>query len=715
MKQIATEAEQLAKQAATEAGWKAGIVWPRVQMMSSQLEDSRGPLGRLVGEVTQVFDDTKQRQQVYVDQTEEEAVVVTPVIDQEMGLARGYPLLVLVLAMFLISATDYFLTIQRLPQFPHLFQYILVELLSLRMAIQTFVNLGLWMGMLTSLYFLCTHHLLASISLSTNLVLSLAYVALSFAISNAFLARDKPRWWTTVGIGVGFWMIQRELLSGHCNWLTAHTLNGSLVVILREIMYCLHNIKIWYQTVIRERRRLGPQLMSHPSHQQLALQATLQPTDNAMTAVQMVGDLYSNRICFLCLGGHCQRCLLSVGRQPKQETADVVSEKKGRSLEMWIASSVSHCPCRNIHGPGPSSFTHANHRPTGVVPPPGTLVSLTRYVRELKSRGLVKQLVNRVLVGTDAVGEALPLIFGRFTVPNDGQAPFLAKGQKVLKPTTPLSHAIVSRQSFRLTIQGLDGQQGAVQIGIGVTPSLVYRLLSIANASVCVPASLITHKGTAMDVDPRVDYVRVMVPKPDLVVRVNGERWHQIEFSQGLSGPLTIHGLDEGHYWIGVEICGIKSQDLHLLVRSRARESPEIPLAEQLEQLGRQRMGLQQRLKKLRKEAGKQAVDRRHEVEVGRRGWERQKTNVERLQKKRANLEMLVNKDVPQLKELPEKVPMVKVEEDGKERLRAAEAKLREVREKLGQLEREKEAWMQSVKDDMSRLDELKKINKMKS
>ncbi|KAJ1944865.1 hypothetical protein FBU59_002481, partial [Linderina macrospora] len=98
---------------------------------------------------------------------------------------------------------------------------------------------------------------------------------------------------------------------------------------LREAGYVVHNARAWYATVVRERRR-GPYIMTKAAGHGTRRITVTSELSMATAANDAEGDAndnhggvgrrtdpgskaaYAKRICFLCLSGYCERCLLSM-------------------------------------------------------------------------------------------------------------------------------------------------------------------------------------------------------------------------------------------------------------------------------------------------------------------------------------------------------------------------------------------------------------------
>ncbi|KAJ2287408.1 hypothetical protein IW141_004879 [Coemansia sp. RSA 355] len=601
--------------------------------------------------------------------------------------------------------------------------------------------------------------------------------------------------------------------------LPAHALSTFLVLGMRELAFVVHSMRVWYATTIRDRRR-GPAMVSAQTARDnrnitlaSALTAVTQPSGSGnryetsadeppvLTLSQVASRArapYAHRVCFLCLSGFCERCLLSMniwptrlaeggdavasgtagtadteqqhvagettigpaspahvrrksrghGRQhgnakttdaaadfetglpPLHETlmslgllgpvqtADAGAQhttsggaRRGKAVDMWIASSVAHCPCRAVHGVGPSSFVsraaklefmHAEAGREGVEtsdyePPRGTLVLLAQYARELKSLGLVRPVDPASVVfgdDEDPASSVLPLIFGRFTMPTNpravaaanallassatsyaqlmeqqqqrasghtpSSAPFLQQHNqpaRILAKPTPLSLARApTAGTFRLCAESTSLHDGVVRVYVVVTPTLAHLLLThprtSSTASVCVPASLAgvmaarsrlsaappgisAATSRVADADPFLDHVRVQLVRSDIVVRVNGTRWADVDTSSLalLNQSISIRGLHANDvYRICVSVCGLRSEELVVVLPSIHAQVSRARLAEQLDiqaaqtqrdDAVRSKHDTAQRLKRTKRDAPRQVQHWRNELDSLQRGMDK--------------------------------------------------------------------------------------------
>ncbi|KAJ1949613.1 hypothetical protein EC988_004707, partial [Linderina pennispora] len=322
--------------------------------------------------------------------------------------------------------------------------------------------------------------------------------------------------------------------SGASCLLPIHTISVFALLALREAGYVVHNARAWYATVVRERRR-GPYMVARTAGRntrKITVTSELTAASDAESSDDGKADpgsraAYARRVCFLCLSGYCERCLLSMeiwptgnpsnhshphsaqgeagssghqregsvsgsdhgslmvrrkglrgptaggsagpgkggkpapvviptsdplavepanGLPPLRDsllslgllnpalnapTAPLLAasggSKRAKALDAWVVSSVAHCPCRSVHGVGPSAFvsrTARQDKQHEFSSPIGTLLPLVQYVRELKSLGLVRPVdpASVVFADEDPASSVLPLIFGRFTVPANPRA-----------------------------------------------------------------------------------------------------------------------------------------------------------------------------------------------------------------------------------------------------------------------------------------------------
>ncbi|KAJ2078189.1 hypothetical protein H4R24_004654 [Coemansia sp. RSA 988] len=432
--------------------------------------------------------------------------------------------------------------------------------------------------------------------------------------------------------------------------LPAHVLATFGLLVLREAAFAVHSMRVWYATTVRDRRTGAAMLGASSATCRIRLAAVLDLVvpdsaggssgtansgnaaaeatgahPHAMTLSRVtsrVGAPLAHRVCFLCLSGYCERCLLSMqiwptaapgaanaedcvtagaaeaegpggvatglsaapaepaptmqhsrhrsraqnnGRRappavdvraealaglgllnpaPPASAAQPATRRQKAAVDVWIVSSVAHCPCRDIHGPGPSSFVARAAKlehmrveedsPAANSTPLGTLVPLSQYARGLQHLGLVRAVdaAAAVFAEQDAAAAVLPLLFGRLTAPADPRAvaaanallassaasyaqltlpraqsghtpaaaPFLGTSQphqppaRIVARPTPLRLARTGPSSFRLCAESVSPQLGVVRVLVVMTPALAHVLLSqprtAATAAVCAPASL---------------------------------------------------------------------------------------------------------------------------------------------------------------------------------------------------------------------------------
>ncbi|KAJ2314939.1 hypothetical protein IWW51_000115 [Coemansia sp. RSA 2702] len=624
--------------------------------------------------------------------------------------------------------------------------------------------------------------------------------------------------------------------------LPIHALGTFSVLAINRLAFLAHSMRVWYATTIRDRRR-GPAMVSGQSPKDsraITLASPLKPSTPVKSAMpettrdsgaaqpvltlsQVAGRArapFAHRVCFLCLSGFCERCLLSMSiwptglaesdgsalapthadsepgpravdsgsavtspahprrrsrahsrhqRQRSRSTAggsadaqaaepesglpplrDTLlglgllnpalnsdgagqhvagggSGRRGKHVDMWIASSVAHCPCRAVHGVGPSSFVSraaklefmhqeaARAEPAEFESPRGTLVPLTQYVRELKSLGLVRPVDPASAVfgdDDDPAASVLPLIFGRFTVPANpravaaanallassatsyaqlmqgqqqqqpaatasghtpGGTPFLQPQQqpsRILAKPTPLSNArMPSAGSFRVCAESVDAGEGVVRVYVVMTPTLAHLLLThmrvAPTASVCVPASLAGVMATRVsssaasggvaaatsrvaDADPFLDHVRVQLARSDIVVRVNGARWADVDVPALLNQSITIRALPANAvYRVCVSLCGLRSDELTIVLPSedaavcRPRRVAQLALQNALtarDAAAAAERDAAQRVKRARRDASRRAQHWRGELDALRRAAERQTQADAKLQRRHGQL-----------------------------------------------------------------------------
>ncbi|KAJ2006840.1 hypothetical protein H4R26_001151 [Coemansia thaxteri] len=486
--------------------------------------------------------------------------------------------------------------------------------------------------------------------------------------------------------------------------LAAHVVSAAALLGLRQAAGAMQAMRAWHGAVMRERRRGGPVILQAAGDRGLA--GSRGPA----------GGAYAHRVCFLCLSGHCERCLLSVEKiWPRADhaalpAADHAGESatehapatvrastrrrpptvvSRRAVDVWVVSSVAHCPCRAVHGVGPSAFVR---KPSEPLPPSlcraerfavpvGSMVGLQAYVRELRVLGLVQRASPVASASDDLAASVLPLIFGRFAdqpplsppssepVRGSGAVPFLSDTRAVVAPT-PLSQACVRPGSFRLVADDL---RGAVRVTVAVTPALAHLLLihprSAPTAMVCVPAALLASSSTPslsstsklpvtvpadlIDADPFFDYTRVQVARSDIVVRVNGARWHDYELGAlALNQPIVINNLIPGQlYTVSLSIYDMQSEDLSVLfsppAATFAAATPAQDDVEVLQALAadteRERVAATQHLKRVKREAPKALAQSRLQLESLRASLDRLAAAGLKLQTRRQHLEQSVD------------------------------------------------------------------------
>ncbi|KAI9503492.1 hypothetical protein BX070DRAFT_223998 [Coemansia spiralis] len=776
----------------------------------------------------------------------------------------------------------------------------------------------------SGLNFSITSPIIAPFSLSCSVLsLARAFVVDSIALCTCMVASSSHMLFATDYTPLG------------C-MLPIYVLSMFLLLVMRECAFAVHNMRVWYTTVVRERRR-GPAILSAKDRGQITVTSTLDepdthqndtehdPKPSVSTVFSRAGRsphaAYVHRVCFLCLSGYCERCLLSMEIWPtistaacgqsegtgvasltatastssagdsrlttdsadrghKRERSDHILDgdtsgsggsnssgsllkeplrltpvtaaavatlttassanarrkgkshrhgkttstisgttdpfladagnglpslresllnlslldpsslstvpdasgksnvnasgvaisgnsnngRRGKTVDAWITSSVAHCPCRLIHGVGPSSFVPKANKlermrlqeEQAANGPIGTLLPLAQYVKELKSLGLVRPVdpISVVYSDEDPTASVLPLIFGRFAMPENpravaaanallassnspngqmpqmttgytpGNVPFLgslpaehapsltpaaatvsasssslatlsspsstaktgepARPSRILAKPTPLSMArMPGAGTFRLCVDDVQAYDGIVKLKIVMTPVLVHLLLThpqiAPTAAVCVPASLINamtsrsrqmsqlSPGSAIpaaassiiaDIDPFLDYVRVQLLRSDIVMRVNGTRWHDFEITGSFSQPILIRGLATNRiYSICLSVCGMRSEELLVVVPStetsalaKAKMIKQLEIAvcvEQLDEVHKNQQAAQQRLKKIKREMPKQIQNLQNELDTIKRSLEKQSESVARFEPRRvrlaANIEALIS------------------------------------------------------------------------
>ncbi|KAJ1934033.1 hypothetical protein FBU59_005826, partial [Linderina macrospora] len=212
-------------------------------------------------------------------------------------------------------------------------------------------------------------------------------------------------------------------------------------------------------------------------------------------------------------------------------------------------------------------------------------------------------------------------------------------------------------------------------MSVVVTPVLAHLLLAhprtASTASVCVPASLVSavaarsralhnaslpfakppvSSATATDsADPQLDYARVQLARSDVVVRVDGVRWADVELGASLNHAMLVRGLAiNATYSVCVTVCGMRSEELRVVLPSaesvlakeqRAEQTLQALYAGRLEEVERARAAAGQRLRKLKREAPKQITHWEGELESVRRAIVRQSQAEQRFRKRQGQLE----------------------------------------------------------------------------
>ncbi|KAJ2765345.1 hypothetical protein IWQ57_004813, partial [Coemansia nantahalensis] len=249
---------------------------------------------------------------------------------------------------------------------------------------------------------------------------------------------------------------------------------------------------------------------------------------------------------------------------------------------------------------------------------------------------------------------------------------------RILARPTPLSLARApAAASFRLCVEHICAGEGAVLLHVIVTPALAQLLLThphtSPSAAVCVPASLAgvmasraspggpgqpaqpAQQGIAAatsrvaDADPFLDHVRVQLPRADVVVRVNGQRWADADVGWALNETVRVRGLAvDCEHRVSLAVCGMRSEELAVvlpsaqaavsqarLAKKRAREDA---LAE-LDDIHRQHAAAQQLLKRARRDAPKQIHHCHAELDALRRAAARAVQTEARFRHRHAQLQ----------------------------------------------------------------------------
>ncbi|KAJ2859238.1 palmitoyltransferase [Coemansia aciculifera] len=672
-------------------------------------------------------------------------------------------------------------------------------------------------------------------------------------------------------------------LVGQSSWfLAAHVISGAALLAFREAAVAVQAMRSWHAAVVRERRRGGPLMMQTSAAKSKAHQGPLSP--RALDHLAR-GGAYAHRVCFLCLSGCCERCLLSMPiwpttseagssadlppalplEYPAREDAPVseadpatealplsptrpaaapvvaagrrrvrkhgrttvvhmpaesapaneshslealpalglssaslvpvsAGTRRGRTLDMWIICSVAHCPCRSVHGPGPSAFVSKSlssvkesRAGSPFTLPVGSMMELPQYVAELHSLGLVRPVNPAAMAnaGDDFAASVFPYVFGRFAVPEHkgpaaaanallasrsgytpGSAPFLAAVAGVCswsaeEPQVPRSRIIMTPTpllmarnadpgaTFRLNAEAVrsEADGGCVLVTVAMTPALANSLLKhpkvVHTAAVCVPAALLApNKANAdtaaiSDADPFLDYLRVQIARADVVVRVNGARWLYYEFgSLALNQPIVVRRLPVGSSQplaISLSICGMRSEDLCVLIPSPKPAVPVTPVVDKDQELVAEAekekarlAAATQSLKRAKREAPKSLAHWEAQLETVRKSLDRNAAADGKLESKRRHLELAVgalrtavqalteeqsgNRSDP---ELPPSSTNQTAIGSALARLRAAETEARQLRDAhahdIQELDADRAAWTEKLSEVARKIEPLER------
>ncbi|KAJ2369404.1 hypothetical protein H4S01_001020 [Coemansia sp. RSA 2610] len=254
-----------------------------------------------------------------------------------------------------------------------------------------------------------------------------------------------------------------------------------------------------------------------------------------------------------------------------------------------------------------------------------------------------------------------------------GGTPFLQPQQqpsRILAKPTPLSNArMLSAGSFRMCAESVDAGEGVVRVNVVMTPTLAHLLLThmrvAPTASVCVPASLagvmatrassaVASGGVAAatsrvaDADPFLDHVRVQLARSDIVVRVNGARWADVDVPAPLNQSITIRALPANAvYRVCVSLCGLRSDELTIVLPSedaavcRPRRVAQLALQNALtarDAAAAAERDAAQRVKRARRDASRRVQHWRGELDALRRAAERQTQADAKLQRRHGQL-----------------------------------------------------------------------------
>ncbi|KAJ1894229.1 hypothetical protein LPJ66_005312 [Kickxella alabastrina] len=439
-------------------------------------------------------------------------------------------------------------------------------------------------------------------------------------------------------------------------WLAFHVLGVFVLMVAREAAMRVLAMRVWYRTVVHERRRDGVAVLGRRRRNVAGVRlvrnyagASANQARSTQTqsnqAASAVAAAYAHRVCFLCLSGFCEKCLLSMEIWPTTAaavpTADLHSlaeasgsgpgsgpgSRRGRSRSKQNAQHVDPLlvePANGLPSLRSSLLTIGLLGPSAVAAAAAPLPSM--------ALGLVRAVDASIcsVSGCDPSAAVLPLIFGRFTVPEYPQslaaaaqlmvpssgsslatatadnvleavteqlwrrAAFLAPDQpraRILNVDTPLAVArseVDLERSFALSLTSMGVAGGCeAQVSVLLTPCLAHLLLAhevtAHTAVVSVPPVLAPCTASSSSLRPPqqqnqqqnqqpgadayYDFVRVQVPRHDIVLRVNGQRWPQHQIS-ALHAPIIIRGLVPGNsYTVCLTILGMRSAELYIRPR----------------------------------------------------------------------------------------------------------------------------------------------------
>ncbi|KAJ2322709.1 hypothetical protein GGI00_005846, partial [Coemansia sp. RSA 2681] len=118
------------------------------------------------------------------------------------------------------------------------------------------------------------------------------------------------------------------LMGQSARHLAEHVIVISALLSMREAAVAVQAMRSWHAAVVRERRRGGPLMV---------MQESAGKTVSRLT----VGGAYTHRVCFLCLSGYCERCLLSMEIWPTTANSGSPADRQPEALSLESPGSDS--------------------------------------------------------------------------------------------------------------------------------------------------------------------------------------------------------------------------------------------------------------------------------------------------------------------------------------------------------------------------------------